>query len=143
MIVFPFSIQFGESGDYRLWAGEGWLHDQNDKNHTWMPHVASIKLPFSRVTSPIRLDMDMIPVQSNGLQQEVHIYVNGGFAAFWAIDTAEKKSAVIDAYLFRPGENVITILCPRAICPADAGLSNDKRTLGVAIRSIAMSKAAE
>jgi hypothetical protein len=136
MLTYPLSISFGEKGDYKLWAGEGWHHDDSDKSHTWTSHVADIRLPLPRSRTPLLLELDLIP---KGDDQDVFVYLNGAFAAFWRIDRAEKMSSRISPMLLRPGENSLTIVCPRAVRPQDPE-GGDQRVLGVAVRSLGLSE---
>jgi hypothetical protein len=135
MFVYPLNITFGANGDYKLWAGEGWHHDESDREHTWTAHVAELRLPLPRARAALKLEIDLIP---KGDDQDVFVYVNGGFAAFWRAETATRMSARVHANLLRPGENSITIVCPRASRPS--GGAGDQRVLGVAVRSLGLSE---
>lgn len=135
MLKYPLSIAFGADGDYLGFAGAGWNHDANDKGHTWTQHVAELQLPLPRSKTPIRIEFDLIP---KGGDQDVFCFVNGGFAAFWRVNRAEKVEGAIHPNLLRPGENTIVLTCPRAVRPQDEGAQGDQRILGVAVRSVCL-----
>jgi len=130
MIVYPLTVSFGSKGDYQIWAGEGWHHDPSDEGHTWAGHVAELRMPLPRSRVPLVLELDLIPKENN---QDVFVYLNGGFAAFWHIDVPVLKTAAFGASLLRPGENTIQIVCPRAVLP---GSGPDQHVFGVAVRSL-------
>lgn len=138
MLNYPLSISFGANGDSKLWSGEGWNYDENDIGHTWMSHVADLKLPLPRPRWPLTLEVDLIP---KGDDQDVFVYLNGAFAAFWRIDRPGKMSTRINPTLLRPGENSVTIVCPRAVRPQGAS-DGDQRVLGLAVRSLHFSETA-
>lgn len=141
MSGIPFSVQFGSLGDYRLWAGDGWLHDNNDKQHTWAGHVAKLRFKIDFVKDDLILDIDMIPHVARGVEQELYVFINGAFVAFWPIANAGAQSARIETTILQPGDWLMTFLMPKAICPRDLGVSQDQRTLGIAFRSLSLSPA--
>ena len=130
MLVYPVAVSFGSKGDYKIWAGEGWHHDPSDESHTWTAHVAELRMPLTRSRVPLVLELDLIP---KGNSQDVFAYLNGSFATFWHIDGPVSKTAVLAPSLLRPNENLIQIVCPRAVLP---GPGPDQRVLGVALRSL-------
>jgi hypothetical protein len=141
MPSIPFSVQFGSSGDYRLWAGEGWLHDSHDKQHTWAGYVAKLRFLIEYAKGDLMLEVDTIPLMARGIEQELHVFVNGSFVAFWPIPNSGVQTARIDGMFLRSDECLITFLMPKAICPRDLGISQDERTLGLAFRSLSLSLA--
>lgn len=138
MLNYPFKISFGANGDSKPWCGEGWSHDDSEKTHTWMSYVADLRLPLPRPRRPLMLELDVIP---KGNDQDVFIYLNGAFAAFWKVDRPTRMSTRVNPILLRPGENTVTIVCPRAMPPHDAS-GGDKRVLGVAVQTLQISEAA-
>jgi hypothetical protein len=137
----PLTVRFGAIGDYKLWAGEGWHHDANDKEHVWAGNVAKLRLILKYPKSDLLLRVDLIPVQAAGVDQELFVFLNGAFVAFWPVGNASERSARIEANFFISGENLFTFVAPKAICPKERGISGDQRILGVAFRSLSLSKA--
>lgn len=137
MLTLPFTIYFGELGDYKLWAGSGWHHDENETEYTWTSEFASLIFSLERVAGSLIVTVDMISAFD---AQDVFIYINGGFVAFWPLREAALKVAGFDAVLLRLGENKIAIVCPRAICPKMTGSGTDERMLGVAIRTLSIDR---
>lgn len=138
MPSIPFSVQFGSSGDYRLWGNEGWLHDNNDRQHTWAGHVAKLRFMMEYAKDDLMLEVDTIPLVARGVEQELYVFFNGAFVAFWPIVSSGVQSARIESMFLKPGDCLITFLMPNAVCPRDLGLSHDERTLGVAFRSLSL-----
>lgn len=139
MSNFPFSLSFGTRGDFNVWAAEGWHHDPNDKDHTWAAQVANLVFPLSRTRDRLSITIDIIPPE--GFPQDVFLYFNGGLAAFWRVKEAGLRTGVVHPQLLRMGENLVTIVCPNAICPKELGRGDDQRWLGVAVRKLTLSSA--
>ncbi len=133
---YPLKIFFGAEGDYKLWSGHGWHADSSDANHTWMAHVAEIRVPLARVREVLWVSIDLIPKNDD---QDVICYLNGAFIGFWRVSKPSVVSAHISAWQIRPGENSLTIVCPRAVRPED-GDGRDERTLGIAVKNIELSE---
>jgi hypothetical protein len=137
----PFTMRFGAYGDYRLWAGEGWHDDPNDKEHAWAGHVAKLRVMLEYAKADLLLQIDVMPVQAKGIVQELYIFLNGKFVAFWPVSSASELSARLEAGFLTPGENQFTFVAPKAICPNDLGMGTDQRILGLAFRSFSLSVA--
>jgi hypothetical protein len=135
----PITMRFGAIGDYKLWAGEGWHHDANEKGHVWAGPTAKLRLMLEYPKNDILLQVDVIPVQAAGVDQELFVFLNGTFVAFWNVASATEKSARIESNFFASGENLLTFVAPKAMCPRERGISNDQRILGVAFRSLSLS----
>jgi len=137
----PFTMRFGTNGDYKLWATEGWYHDANEKEHVWAGHVAKLRLMLEYGKDDLLLRIDVVPVQAQGISQELFAFVNGRFAAFWSIKDPSERSALVEANFFVSGENLITFVSPKAVCPSELGIGKDQRTLGLAFRKFSLSAA--
>jgi hypothetical protein len=135
----PFNVRFGASGDYKLWAAEGWHHDVNDQEHTWANHVAKLRVMLEFTKDDLLLEVDVIPLRARNVDQELFVFVNGAFVAYWPVAEAGPQSARIEASFLGAGECVIAFLMPKALCPHDIGISSDRRTLGLAFRSVSIS----
>ena len=137
----PFTINFGSRGDYKLWAGEGWHHDDNDEGHTWAGQVAKLKLSLGFTKTDLLLSVEVIPVKAKGVRQELFVFVNGRFGAFWPVDRPMERSARLEPSLFKSGENLISFVVPKAFSPKDERISEDHRILGLAFCSLSLLEA--
>lgn len=141
MAKLPLKVQFGSGGDYKLWAGDGWHHDANDTQHTWAGHTAKLRLMVDNAGKDLRLDVDVIPLAAKGIEQELYVFLNGAFVAFWPVREGGVRSGTIESSFFNSPDCLFTFVAPKAICPKEAGFGNDGRVLGMAFRSIALTAA--
>ena len=137
MLSLPCKIIFGSEGDYLPWAFGGWSGDPADRTHTWTEgYVAKLKLPLDTAKSDRLLTLDVIPhVQ---VAQDLFVFVNGYFAAFWCVKQADEITAQIEHNIFVKGENVFAFVTPKAVRPADVNPGADERLLGCAFRSLTL-----
>ncbi len=137
MPSLPLTIRFGTDGDFKMWPCEGWSHDFNDREHTWIDgHVAKLHLMLEFAKNDRMLELDLIPFRPQGMAQDLMIYLNGGFVTYWSVKEADKKSVRVEASLFNVGENIFAFVAPKAVCPRDLGIGDDDRILGLAFRSL-------
>lgn len=141
MAKLPLKVQFGSGGDYKLWAGDGWHHDNDDEQHTWAGHMAKLRLMMDHSGRDLRLDVDVIPLVAKGVEQELYVFLNGAFVAYWPVLEPGTKTALIESSFLNSPDCLFTFLAPKAICPKEAGLGNDGRVLGLAFRSVALTAA--
>jgi hypothetical protein len=143
MPSIPLSFRFGRVGEYKRWATEGWHHDEGGVDYVWADRVAKVRINLAYPRSDVILRIDVIPVEAPRIVQELFVFLNGCFVAFWTARKTEEKSARIEANFFTSGENLFTFVSPRAICPAEQGMGPDQRTLGLAFRSLSLSSISE
>jgi hypothetical protein len=137
MLSLPLQVQFGSDGDYLPWALGGWSGDQDDRTHTWTEeYVAKLRLPLEAANNDRLLIADVIPHDSD--DQDLFLYVNGLFGAFWRVKSAVEVTASLENALFKPGDNVFAFVMPRATRPSDTRPGGDARLLGCAFRSLAL-----
>ena len=141
MPSIPLTIQFGSSGDYKLWAGDGWHHDPDDKQHTWADHVAKMRLMLEYTRDDVQLELDVIPVGARGVEQQLYVFINGAFVAFWTVSEASTKIARIEARFLEAGDCLFSFVTPNAIRPKEVGISQDERVIGLAFRSMSLTSA--
>jgi hypothetical protein len=139
MPSLPFKVQFGASGDYKLWAADGWHHDVNDREHTWASHLAKLRVMLEFTNNDLLLEVDVIPLRARGVDQELFVFMNGAFVAYWPVAQSGVRKARIESTFLGARDSVISLLMPKALCPRDVGVSNDERTLGLAFRSLSIS----
>jgi hypothetical protein len=140
MPQLPLTIQFGSNGDYGLWAKNGWYHDPDDKQHTWAGLVGELDVPLAMTRNDVLMRADVISIQNRGMPQEVFVFINGAFAAFWLVREASEQTARIGASLLKAGGNRFSFVTPRAISPKREGLGEDERVMGVAFRALVLSE---
>ena len=143
MLAVPFSIRFGRFGEYKRWATDGWHHDEGREESVWADRVAKVRINLEYPRSDVIFGIDVIPVDAPRLVQELFVFLNGAFVAFWAIRKSGENSAQIETSFFTSGENLFTFVAPKAVCPAEHGIGHDQRTLGLAFRSLSLSKSTE
>jgi len=141
MPSLPVNIKFGSLGDYKLWAGDGWHHEPNDKDYTWADHMAKLRIMLEYTKEDLILKVDAIPITAKNIDQELFVFLNGSFVAHWPYRQASQQSARIEASLLKGRESLFTFVSPKALCPKTEGLGADERTLGLAFRSISLSAA--
>jgi hypothetical protein len=140
MLSLPLKVLFGSDGDYLAWALGGWSADPNDRTHTWIEgHVAKLRLPLDAATNNRILIVEVIPHEKR--EQDLFVFLNGSFAAFWNIKYPTEVTSSIDDDLFKAGNNVFAFVAPRAVRPADLREAGDARTLGCAFKSLALLEA--
>jgi hypothetical protein len=143
MPQLPLTIQFGSNGDYALWAKNGWYHDADDKHHTWAGLVGDLDIPLTLTRNDVLMKADLISVENRGMPQEIFVFINGAFAAFWLVREASEQTAHIGAGLFKAGSNRFSFVSPRAISPKREGLGEDERVMGVAFRTLVLTQILE
>ena len=138
MVSLPCAVHFGAVGDYRLYAREDWHHDPNERQHTWCAHVAKMSLPIEPPAEDLTLAVDIIPLQARGVEQQLFVFVNGSFVAFFPIPEPCTVAARIPANILSGGECMITFVAPNAVSPMVLGSSQDSRVLSFAFRSLSL-----
>ena len=76
-------------------------------------------------------------------KQTVYILVNGQEAGKWEITKPgfqEQTLTLAETLFTKPDRMVIIFKTPDATSPAQLGISNDKRSLGIAVRALELSK---
>lgn len=132
-------IGFGAGGSYLRYALEGWSLPQ--EGYTWTEEArATLVMPVE----PPRGDMVMravlkpwIPPGGKREYQRVIVEVNGETLGTWEVTPVEREYRMtIPARLLGRPTLTISFLLPDRASPRDAGLGDDMRTLGVAVRSV-------
>ncbi|MEZ3159109.1 hypothetical protein AB1K54_01040 [Microbacterium sp. BWT-B31] len=131
---------FGVGGYSATMLGDGW--SEPEEWGTWTDQAraeVSLRLPED-VQGDMHLSLDVQAYVPPGHSpQRVLVHAGDTPLGEWVIGRATKiefavpESAVVDGAL------ALTFSLPDAISPADAGVSSDRRTLGVGLRSITLS----
>jgi hypothetical protein len=133
-------IRFGETGDHRLWPGEGWDDSPGESEYTWAnAHVAKIRMMLEYTSNDRMLEIDIIPLKNRDLPQDLFVYLNGAFVAFWSTAVAGVQRVRIEAAFFNAGANTFAFVAPKALCPKEVGLGDDQRLLSFAYRWLKLS----
>ncbi len=141
MLKIPFTVKFGAKGDYRSFANDGWHHDPSDPSHTWCSSSAELLLPVGSQSKDLHIRFEAMPAQARGIEQEIFLYVNGLFVAFWQISRDGNFSARIPARYLSGNECLINFVAPNAVSPKSLRASEDERILSVALSSLSVTVA--
>lgn len=99
----------------------------------------SVRMILPRPARATRLTLDLIPFTADGHIpfQDVWAYADGRFSGFARMMQPGLVTCLIDAPADEPVTMTLTMVLPNAAVPADLGIADDRRRLGVALRSIA------
>jgi len=138
------AINFGFLGNAQFYQTKGWSYLED--GYVWtIKENASLTIPFnalpeaSLITLKANLRAFLYSKKIN--KQTVHILINGKKAGTWVITRPgfRTKTLLLPKKLLDDHNNVvITFNTPNLIFPADVGLINDRRGLGIALRSIVL-----
>lgn len=141
MLNLPFQVQFGAKGNYLEWAREGWHLDQNDALHTWAGHLAKLEMDIApNDGADLVLELDVIPVMAPSVPQELFVFVNGAFVAFFPVRQPQLLRATVEGRFFWQPRTLISFLAPKALRPSEHGNGDDHRILGFAFKSMSLAK---
>lgn len=137
-------IRFGKGGNASDYQEKGWSTPET--GFTWSAgKSASLVLPISKTESPLILKALLRPFLIPGKvnKQSVYVSVNGTKLTAWKVARPNftEWSANIPQGLL--GNTDILRLCfdlPDAASPSGLKVSNDRRTLGIAFRSLCIVK---
>ena len=143
MLVVGRPITFGTEGNYRTWAAHGWSQDKDQSDVTWMDgHVASLEFMMQAPTANLLMVARIMPFAIERLkQQQLQIYLNGLFVDLWtsAAKEFQEYSALIRMSFFsKDSANLLAIMAPDAVSPAEVGLGPDQRTLSFAFMQVTL-----
>lgn len=129
-------IQFGQGGSAEHYQGEGW--SQPEKGFTWTDGKnVSLIIPVSQPQSTHTLKAVLNPFISNNVdKQRVKVYINGEELGVWNIQSAGEYKIEIPKNVIKNSVLEISFELPDAASPSELKISNDSRTLGIAVQSI-------
>lgn len=137
-------LRFGLDGEALLYQQGGW--GEPEGQYQWTDGTqASILLPVARVDSQLVLKINALPFLGEGLidEQRVVIVVNGHKAGEWKIN--EKKFHDLTVTFppdYLDGDFLEVVFeFPDAASPAELGLSDDGRTLGLLFKTLTITTA--
>lgn len=126
----------GNAVDYVL---SGW--SDPEETHWWtVGDLAEIELPVEEVDCDLMLEVDGYAFQPDAkAPQRVGIRVNGTLCAEWMVAGPDRHHALIlRARLRHAGIIRLSFELPDAISPAEGGLVDDQRKLGMAFHRLTL-----
>ena len=136
-------ISFGNKGNYKTWAVQGWGEDSYESDITWMNgHVASLEFQMSPPATDLLMVAQMMPFAIDGSkQQQLQVLLNGLFVDLWvppAKEFREYSTILRKSFFSKDSTNLLTLVAARATSPAEAGLGPDQRTLSFAFMHVTL-----
>jgi hypothetical protein len=138
------TIQFGFLGNAELYQTRGWSFPED--GFTWTDgHRASLVIPITNPESEVilRINLRALLHQEKIEKQTVHVLVNGQNAGKWMITKPgfhEHRVTIPETYFTNPDYMEITFNIPDATSPEQLEVSKDKRCLGIAVRTVELSR---
>lgn len=135
-------IDFTRGGNARIFQVEGW--SGAEENFTWTDaNRAVLRIPVSKSESDIILSAvfhAFVRPDYGVNEQRVNVLVNGHEVGKWVItDSAVKEQeVVIPKNILDYSLMEIVFELPDAVSPKEVGLSEDGRTLGIAVQSVTL-----
>jgi hypothetical protein len=135
------AITFGKMGNYATWAVQGWSQGEDQRDVTWMDgKVAALEFLMPAPATNMLLIIRMMPLALEGtVQQNLQIFFNGLFVDFWTATEPqfrEYSTLLRKNFFSKDPSNLLTLVAPNALSPAQAGLGLDKRMLSFAFMQI-------
>lgn len=134
-------IKFGNEGNAKQYQGQGWSAPEN--NLTWTDgKSASLVIPVSQPQSDLILNTTVLfPfVVGDLVNQKVNVYTSGNKLGEWDISSGGNYMIKIPKNYITNNLLEIMFELPNAVSPMELNVSNDKRTLGIAVQSISLSE---
>ncbi|MEF9438631.1 MAG: hypothetical protein L0922_07850 [Candidatus Mariimomonas ferrooxydans] len=138
-------INFAEGGNAENYKVAGW--GSAEGTFTWTEgKTASLNIPISVTNAPfVILKAGLSAFLSPGKvdKQTVRILINNKAAGIWVFvkpELQEKSLFIPRDLLMKSNDIEISFHIPDAVSPAQLGFNNDKRVLGLAIRTIELTE---
>ena len=138
------TIQFGFLGNAEPYQTRGWSFPED--GFTWTDgHKASLAVPITNPEATVILKANLRALLYQGKieKQTVHVLVNGQDAGKWVITKRGFHEHIViipETFFTNPYSMEITFNIPNATSPAQLDVSKDKRCLGIAVRTVELSK---
>lgn len=130
-------ISFGRQGNCNRFKLEG-ISTAPDEQMSWtVAPFAAITLNIVHLRPIGSVRISAMPYLANGLirAQQFWFHVNGIFVGYGVYDAeGEKEFATWE--VFRAGVNTLSFVLPDAVSPAQLGVSDDVRPLGLGLKQI-------
>ena len=132
-------ITFGLKGNYNRFELEG-ISSMADEHITWtVEPFAAITFSLTNLRPAGRINISAIPFLGNGLLKAQHLWLHiNGFFVGYGIYDAEGVKEFAAGDVLRVGVNRLSFVLPDAISPAQLGVGDDLRTLGLGLRQITL-----
>ena len=135
------TLLFTADGNARQYHSSGWSYPES--LFTWSDsRYARLRIPVAMPTTDLVMHVDFIPfIYGPKLRyQDVILQINGNKVNQWHADTPGDYTTFIPKRYIMHDTIDITFLLPSAIKPFTISSSTDLRLLGIALRSIVISK---
>jgi hypothetical protein len=139
-IIGP-GIYFGERGNAHQYQREGWFGP--DKGFTRTEGKSAellIAIPKPKADIIMYAEIEPFVVPGKLEKQRVTIYINDRKAGEWIVTAPGEYNLTIPQDYLNGCELKMSFELPDAVSPADLGVSNDSRILGLGVRTIKISE---
>ncbi len=134
-------IKFGNEGNAKQYQGQGWSAPEN--NLTWTDgKSASLVIPVSQPQSDLILNTTVLFsfVAGDIVNQKVNVYTNGNKLGEWDISSGGNYMIKIPKEYITNTLLELIFELPNAVSPMELNVSDDTRSLGIAVQSISLSE---
>jgi len=133
-------IQFGNGGNAEQYQGQGWSGPEG--GFTWTDGKnATLVIPVNQPQTDLTLSASLFPfIAGEAIKQKVYINVNGKRLGEWDVAADGEYKIKIPKEYIKNSLSEVSFEMPGAVSPQELNISNDARSLGVAMRSIILSQ---
>jgi hypothetical protein len=138
--LLPLEISFEKNQSHKSIRKSGW--SKPESNATWTDgKIATLQIPLQETDKELIIEFSAKPFLSSGKvdSQPVIIRANGNNIGELIIDHSGEYSVIIPNKYLSDIVN-IELMIPNATSPYEQGVSNDTRTLGIAVHWIRLSE---
>ncbi len=133
-------LQFCQGGNATEFVSEGWAGP--NETFTWtLGYQSSISVPTPKEQRNFRLTIRALPfiVPKHVEHQRLVVMINQRFAGYFVLSSPDEQTLILDLPWQMLSGRIVTTFAfqmPDATSPAEAGLSGDTQTLGVAFAAL-------
>ncbi len=136
-------IKFGSSGNFSRLEPQGWAQPEENPILTWTTAAVS-QLRFAANIPRGRMQIRLVfaPFIAKGVRyQDATFYLNGLWLGFVRARERTICEFPIPREAWNPRDNILSVVVPGAIAPADLGVGADTRSLGLAFEQMMFKEA--
>lgn len=138
-------VQFGLAGSARLHLIDGWSSDQD--GYVWtVGHESKVVLPIEdeQIENNLVLNVRMYPYLAGGAlsEQRVEVLADNESIGGWRVSGLGSYKIALGQQYLADGNLSLTFRISDPISPRSAGISDDGRLFGVAVRELSIEKVA-
>lgn len=139
LLRFNEPIKCGTTGNIRDYAVSGWALGENSPDFSWT-EAAEARLQFNAQSTSALLNLHIsgFPFLADGRIdcQRVWVHLNGMYCGIFSVNDNFEQVMQIRGSWLEPKNNFLTLTLPYAKSPAQLGMGEDRRILGLGIRSV-------